>query len=590
MGTVYSAYDCKLERRVALKVPHFTPGDDAQLSRFHREAKIAAGFNQRHLCPVYDVGEIEGVHFLTMPIIEGETLAARIKREQRLTPADAVRLVRTIARALAAAHEAGVIHRDLKPANILLDKNGEPIVTDFGLARNSATGGSGVTSSGVFVGTPAYAAPEQIGAAESAAPSTDVYALSSILFELLTGRQPFVGPVEEVLRAKLRGDVERPSRFAVGLSPTLDAICLKAMAHSPGQRFAGMMEFADALDACDVSPRRARLNRRRAIALAVLGLAAVLVMGFFAWSKTKTATPLGDRLPAEGIWSGEVMLDPKDPTHWEPATLWITDREGEALRGQFGTNDGDYAWLVEGTLKDDRIQWRYVKAIREKTPTDSVVGGAKVEGTFDGRLIEVNYHDPGDGSRAVIRLRPHERDPRAANAHTERAWRFNDSEQLDPAIQLCNLALKLDDRCVRALICRANANTKKGAVSLAVADLDRAATIEPNNYLIYVDRSWAWGTGGEFNKALADAEKAISMESEKAEGFYQRGAAYEGMKDYDSALADFTKAIDLAGDNPEYPWPLIERGRVYQQLGKEELAKKDFERARKLRPNLDIPD
>jgi len=284
------------------------------------------------------------------------------------------------------------------------------------------------------------------------------------------------------------------------------------------------------------------------------------------------------------------MVDPTDPTGWEPATLWITDREGETLRGQFGTNDGDYAWFVEGTLKDDRIQWRYMKAIREKTPTNSVVSGAKVEGTFDGQLIELNYLDPSDGSRAVIRLRPHERDPRAAHAHIDRAWSFNDSEQLDPAIQLCNLALKLDDRCVRALNCRSNANIKKRAIALAVADLDRAAAIEPENYMLYVNRSWAWSTGGEFKKALADAEKAISMEPKKAEGFYQRGSAYEGMKDYESAIAAFTKAIELNGDNPEYPWPLIERGRVYRLLGKEELAQKDFERAKKLRPNLDIPE
>ena len=201
----------------------------------------------------------------------------------------------------------------------------------------------------------------------------------------------------------------------------------------------------------------------------------------------------------------------------------------------------------------------------------------------------MNYHDPvtiRGPSSACVRTSA----SAGASAHIDRAWTFNDSAQLEPAIQLCNLALKLDDRCVRALICRANASIKKRAIPLAIADLDRAATIEPDKYLIYVDRSWAWSTGGEFNKALADAEKAISMEPEKAEGFYQRGAAYEGMKDYESALADFTKAIDLAGDNPEYPWPLIERGRVYQLLGKEELAKKDFERARKLRPNLDIPD
>lgn len=150
MGTVYLAQDAKLNRRVALKVPRFSPEHAEQVERFLREAQIAAGFHHPNLCPVYDVGIAAGEHYITMPVIVGESLATRIKRVGRVPATQAIPWIITIARAVEVAHAAKVVHRDLKPANIMLDEQDEPIVMDFGLARSGSSDGT-LTASGVFI-------------------------------------------------------------------------------------------------------------------------------------------------------------------------------------------------------------------------------------------------------------------------------------------------------------------------------------------------------------------------------------------------------------------------------------------------------
>jgi serine/threonine protein kinase len=179
MGRVYLAFDTVLERDVALKVPHASEvADPVAVKRFYREARVAAGFTDPHLCPVFDVGEIDGVHYLTMPLLRGETLAARLQREGRLPQMAAARIALAVARGLQVAHQAGVLHRDLKPANILLDEADSPIVMDFGLARRTDTADR-LTKSGMTAGTPAYLAPEQIGGGDDLGPATDVYSLGA---------------------------------------------------------------------------------------------------------------------------------------------------------------------------------------------------------------------------------------------------------------------------------------------------------------------------------------------------------------------------------------------------------------------------
>jgi hypothetical protein len=246
MGTVYLADDRKLGIVVALKVPHpALLSEPTVLKRFYREARAAARLSHPNLCHVFDIGELSGVHYLTMPYVEGTPLSD-------CPPADArgaADLVRKLALAMAEAHRLGVVHRDLKPSNVLITPRGEPVITDFGAARVLDPGEEELTQPGVLLGTPAYMAPEQFsGVPGSIGPACDIYALGVILYKLLTGRVPFWEKDKEVLRRRIiREPPDRPTLWRPEIDARIEAICLKALAKRPEDRFAGMSQFAGSL-------------------------------------------------------------------------------------------------------------------------------------------------------------------------------------------------------------------------------------------------------------------------------------------------------------------------------------------------------
>jgi serine/threonine protein kinase len=248
MGAVYLAHDTQLDRSVALKIPIFSAEEGSQvLARFYREARAAATILHANVCPIYDVGEVDDVPYLTMGYIEGKSLAEWI-RGKPLTPRQSAVLVRKLALALQEAHKKGVIHRDLKPANIMIDNRGEPIIMDFGLARRTRPGDPRLTQKGAVMGTPAYMPPEQVsGNPEVIGPACDIYSLGVILYELVTGRLPFHGDPMAMLSQVLLNEPPPPSQWRPDLDAALESICLKAMAKKVEHRYASMAELTAAL-------------------------------------------------------------------------------------------------------------------------------------------------------------------------------------------------------------------------------------------------------------------------------------------------------------------------------------------------------
>jgi predicted Ser/Thr protein kinase len=291
MGAVYLADDTVLERPVALKVALFQGEEGpASAERFRREAKAAAWLRHEGICRVLDCDQGEGIHFFTMEYVPGRPLSKVVEEGGPLGPPRAAALLARVAEALAVAHRAGVVHRDLKPSNIMLDDRGRPLVVDFGLARRPQD--LALTGTGNVFGTPQYMSPEQING-EEVGPAGDVYSLGATLYHLLTGRPPFQGATPTQLAQRIaRQPPEPPSRLRPGIDPGLEAICLKALAKAPAERFASMDELAAALQQFlagaptgPVPPKPAArpLRRRLVMLAALLLLAGAAAIGLAVW-------------------------------------------------------------------------------------------------------------------------------------------------------------------------------------------------------------------------------------------------------------------------------------------------------------------
>lgn len=248
MGEVYLARQDRPNRAVALKVfqaRSMKEGD--RLLRFEAEAEVTARLRHPHIVQVYEAGEEGDIAYIAMELVEGESLAARLARAV-LAPNDSAVLLGQLAGAVQFAHASGVIHRDLKPSNVLLDRDGTPKLSDFGLAK-VLDGDGNQTQTGELLGTPAYMAPEQTTNGKAVGPATDIYGLGAILYECLTGRPPFKGSTSlETLQRIQTQDPIPPGRLQPGIPRDLQTICLKCLDKDPNRRYASAADFAADLE------------------------------------------------------------------------------------------------------------------------------------------------------------------------------------------------------------------------------------------------------------------------------------------------------------------------------------------------------
>ncbi|WP_284349538.1 serine/threonine-protein kinase [Roseisolibacter agri] len=338
MSRVFVAREEALGRDVVVKLlpPEMAAG--VSVERFKREIALAARLQHPHIVPLFSAGDLDGLPYFTMPLVDGESLRARLARSGELPLHEAVRVLREVATALAYAHEKGIVHRDIKPDNVLLSR-GSAMVTDFGVAKalSASSNGEhgGVTSLGVALGTPAYMSPEQASADPAVDHRADVYAFGVLAYELLTGQPPFVGRTPQGLLAAHVTEAPEPvARRRASVPPALAALVMRCLEKRAADRPQSAQEVVQALDtistpsggsvpttavrvsADGVAPgRRSRAPRAVLAAAAIVAVAALGGAGW--WWTTRAKAPAADAVAPQRVAvatfvnkSGDASLDP----------------------------------------------------------------------------------------------------------------------------------------------------------------------------------------------------------------------------------------------------------------------------------------
>jgi tRNA A-37 threonylcarbamoyl transferase component Bud32 len=343
MGRVFKVFDRKIHERIAIKlIKPAIASEPTTLERFHQELKTARQIVHKNICRMYDIGEFQGNHFITMEYVSGEDLRCLIKRIGHFTFGKAVFIARQVCEGLAEAHAMGIVHRDLKPQNIMIDKDGNAKIMDFGIARSIDS--KGITESGMIIGTPEYMSPEQAEGI-TVDPRSDLYSLGIILYEMLTGRVPFDGGTPMSIAIKQKTAKPRPPReFNPQIPDTLNRLILKCLEKSPDKRFASAKDILAELqemekgfpttDRIVPQPRSgtirkitAGLSAKRALLPSVIILGVLAVVLVF-WILRPAPKPTPGPAPAKETLVAEEKVQEAKPKVEEPGMAKKIPPEG----------------------------------------------------------------------------------------------------------------------------------------------------------------------------------------------------------------------------------------------------------------------
>jgi serine/threonine-protein kinase len=402
MAVVFLATDLKHQRPVALKVLRAEVAAAVGHERFLREIDIAVRLQHPHVVPVYDSGQADGMLYYVMPFVEGESLRDRLVRAGPLAHPEAARIAREVADALAYAHRRGIVHRDIKPANILLSQ-GHAIVADFGIARavSASAAGTGLTQTGMAVGTPRYMSPEQALGESNLDGRTDVYALGVVLYEMLSGAPPFDGSTpQSIIAQALSHKIPKLAHDALGLQPVVE----RALAREPHERFATADELGAALDGVlsGTGFRGATRRRTRSI-LAAGAVALVAVLAVALWPRefraegdprkslivfpfeNKTGDPGRDYLEEAAM-----NLLGLAAAHWQDMRVYDDERTTSLMRRRDVSTGADVDFeAARAMARDARVG-------------TLVLGDVRREG--DSLAIEAKVHDVRTGDRLATHI------------------------------------------------------------------------------------------------------------------------------------------------------------------------------------------
>jgi len=557
MGAVYKAWDPQLRRAVALKI--LSAEHPEAVERFHREAQTVARLKHPHIVSIYEIGRHEKSQFIAMEYVEGQTLD-RLKRVPARRAAD---LIRDVADAVQVAHDRGIIHRDLKPANILVDADGRPCVTDFGLARETRRGQS-ITAEGFTVGTPSYMPPEQATGARDLDARADIYALGAVLYHALTDHAPFTGHSDlETAMNVVNKDLAPPSEFNPAVPRELELVVLKAMAKDRRRRYPTASALAQDLtrwlDGHEVAARppslvgRAAEHVRRNVAIvATIAVAAAAVAGTVAWSvrAVRESREAAARAIEEARkTTGDTATTERDRRRQEEARSLLD----QAKRAQDPSDRIDYATRAVET-------WPLGEAYMVRA--EALAG-----------------RDPGRAMEDFARAAQHLSSP--VDALLARADLAIQTNRPREAVRDLRRVLELGTPKPGTRAKLAMAYVRDGDTNAAL----EAIAAQPEDAELLAVRSFARASAGRLDEAVEDAEKARPHkggDAARVHAFALKGEDALPRADAER-LAVCVVAVELEG-KLDLAYPLSDvaaaaSARFRSALHKEEQAKPELRRA-----------
>ena len=549
-GVVWRAWDPTLRREVALKLLG-SAADEAALARFRREAQLAARLRHPHVVSVLAAGGAQGRPYLVMDLVPGESLARRLEREGPLAPEAAARLALSLAEALDAAHRLGVLHRDVKPHNVLVTPDGQPRLTDFGLARDLFGPDDPFrTSEGLALGTPAYWPPEQArGERERIGPASDVFGLGGVLYTLLTGRLPAQGRTRAEIELELEGPPPRPSSHRPEVDGELERIVLRSLARRPYERYPTAGAMAEDLRAWLArgasappaqGPREAgRLRGAPWSLLATLVLSAAALVTTGGWLRARAeGRELEGRLEELARARAGVELQEVLRRGWE--ALARDDAplaRSQARRACALQPSSADAWLLAA-------QAAFV--LGEPDAGEACARALELDGAHPGALV----------LEGLIALRAGA-GPGEVRVHYDRVRE-----------------LELDD--ARVLSTRARLATALGEHEAALADLGRALERDPHDAVLHGARGMVRARLGHTELAGQDYDRALELGPRREVWLQARAELALHLGDAARARTLLEEARARFGDSP---LTLVGLGNLALLAGRAEEALALFERA-----------